>query len=109
MKEVKKKTMIGAATLQRSELKIASEILTVCAFLHHLDGPIGFAGGAMKDDGDLVDARELAHGTVEEEELLKARDHCQAGGRDSEDETVDDCMAGYVTAEDDNDQEDHSG
>ena len=38
--------------MRKADFALANEILLASAFLHHLDGPILFQGGAMEVDSD---------------------------------------------------------
>ena len=54
---MKRRLIISGLPLARALFPIADEILYLCCFLSHLDGPLPFAGNTMLDeDGFLDDA-----------------------------------------------------
>ena len=57
VKKMKRRLIISGLPLARALFPIADEILYLCCFLSHLDGPLPFAGNTMLDeDGFLDDA-----------------------------------------------------
>ena len=57
VKKMKRRLILSGLPLARSLFVIADEILYLCCFLSHLDGPLAFAGNTMLDeDGYLDDA-----------------------------------------------------
>jgi hypothetical protein len=54
---MKRRLILSGLPLARSLFVVADEILHLCCFLSHLDGPLPFAGDTMLDeDGYLDDA-----------------------------------------------------
>ena len=57
VKKMKRRLILSGLPLARSLFVVADEILHLCCFLSHLDGPLPFAGNTMLDeDGYLDDA-----------------------------------------------------